>query len=204
MCRDRLRTPHVSSVSAIGGPVLKTYTRLVACHGEDASSRGPAFSDAASVESAGRAESHRHRSFFLLFLNAPPTELHQCSCLWFAPRCSSARVRRPALLRTTALRRGRGPAREQTSSEHSPGDLRVFPAREGYFRPDGKGIIFQAVPGLPTSVFLTPKPNQYEYQIYACDLAADARPQLVSTGLARVRVLSFIPTASRSFSARRT
>ena len=57
-----------------------------------------------------------------------------------------------------------------------------FRAGEGYFRPDGKGIIFQAVPNLPTSVLLTPKSNQYEYQIYACDLTPDARPRLVSTG----------------------
>src|SRR5262249_23708073 len=35
---------------------------------------------------------------------------------------------------------------------------------------------------LPTSVFLTAKPNQYEYQIFTADLVRDARPQLVSTG----------------------
>ena len=58
-----------------------------------------------------------------------------------------------------------------------------FRAGEGYFRPDGKGIIFQAVPNLPTSVFLVPKPNQYEYQIFACDLTPDAKPQRVSTGM---------------------
>lgn len=55
-------------------------------------------------------------------------------------------------------------------------------AGEGYFRPDGKGIIFQAVPNPAPTVFLTPAPNQTDYQIYASDLATDARPVMVSTG----------------------
>ena len=46
-----------------------------------------------------------------------------------------------------------------------------FRAGEGYFRPDGKGIIFQAVPNLPPSIFLEAKPNQYEYQIFTADLS---------------------------------
>jgi Tol biopolymer transport system component len=58
-----------------------------------------------------------------------------------------------------------------------------FRAGEGYFRPDGKGIIFQAVPNLPTSVFLAASPNQYEYQIFTSELAPDSRPAMVSTGL---------------------
>ena len=58
-----------------------------------------------------------------------------------------------------------------------------FRAGEGYFRPDGKGIIFQAVPNLPASIFLEAKPNQYEYQIFTADLSPDARPVMVSTGL---------------------
>lgn len=57
-----------------------------------------------------------------------------------------------------------------------------FRAGEGYFRPDGKGIIFQAVPNLPTSVFLNATPNQYEYQIFTAELTTDAKPLLVSTG----------------------
>jgi TolB protein len=55
-------------------------------------------------------------------------------------------------------------------------------AGEGYFRPDGKAIIFQAVPNLPAAIFLTAKPNQYEYQIFTSDLAPDAKPVMVSTG----------------------
>src|SRR5206468_8256087 len=44
-------------------------------------------------------------------------------------------------------------------------------AGEGYFRPDGKAIIFQAA-----------QPGENDYQIYTLDLAPDARPRLVSTG----------------------
>ena len=55
-------------------------------------------------------------------------------------------------------------------------------AGEGYFRPDGKGIIFQAVPKVSDSIFHQPKPNEDDYQIYAADLAPDAVPKLVSTG----------------------
>jgi Tol biopolymer transport system component len=55
-------------------------------------------------------------------------------------------------------------------------------AGEGYFSPDGKSIIFQAVPGLPESVFLEPSPNQYEYQIYTAALTPGAKPKRVSTG----------------------
>jgi len=68
-----------------------------------------------------------------------------------------------------------------------------FRAGEGYFRPDGKAIIFQAVPNLPTSVFLSAKPNQYEYQIFTCDLAPDAKPLLVSTGLGACTCAFFHP-----------
>ena len=68
-----------------------------------------------------------------------------------------------------------------------------FRAGEGYFRPDGKAIIFQAVPNLPTSVFLSAKPNQYEYQIFTCDLVPDAQPLLVSTGLGACTCAFFHP-----------
>jgi len=68
-----------------------------------------------------------------------------------------------------------------------------YRAGEGYFRPDGKAIIFQAVPNLPASVFLSAKPNQYEYQIFTCDLAPDAKPLLVSTGLGACTCAFFHP-----------
>jgi TolB protein len=68
-----------------------------------------------------------------------------------------------------------------------------FRAGEGYFRPDSKAIIFQAVPNLPTSVFLTPKPNQYEYQIFTSELAPDAKPLMVSTGLGACTCAFFHP-----------
>ena len=51
-------------------------------------------------------------------------------------------------------------------------------AGEGYFRPDGQAIIFQAVPNLPPSIFHTPTDNETDYQIYTADLAADATPQV--------------------------
>src|SRR4051794_15920812 len=44
-------------------------------------------------------------------------------------------------------------------------------AGEGYFRPDGKAVIFQAS-----------KRADGDYQIYTLDLAPDALPRLVSTG----------------------
>lgn len=44
-------------------------------------------------------------------------------------------------------------------------------AGEGYFRPDGNAIIFQAA-----------KPGEDDYQIYTLGLEADAKPKLVSTG----------------------
>ncbi|MDG3003428.1 TolB family protein [Paludisphaera mucosa] len=57
-----------------------------------------------------------------------------------------------------------------------------FRAGEGYFSADGKRIVFQAVPNLPEAVFLEPKPNQYEYQIFTSELNPGARPKLISTG----------------------
>ena len=45
-------------------------------------------------------------------------------------------------------------------------------AGEGYFRPDGKGIIFQAVPATsPPSIFHKRRPTRTDYQIFAADLA---------------------------------
>lgn len=44
-------------------------------------------------------------------------------------------------------------------------------AGEGYFRPDGKAIIFQAA-----------KPGEDDYQIYTLDLEPGAKPLMVSTG----------------------
>jgi Tol biopolymer transport system component len=55
-------------------------------------------------------------------------------------------------------------------------------AGEGYFRPDGKAIIFQAVRHVAPSIFHTSEPNEDDYQIFTADLARDARPLLVSTG----------------------
>src|SRR5438105_3190446 len=55
-------------------------------------------------------------------------------------------------------------------------------AGEGYFRPDGQAIIFQAVPRPRESVFHTPAPNEEDYQIYTADLTPDAQPRMVSTG----------------------
>jgi TolB protein len=55
-------------------------------------------------------------------------------------------------------------------------------AGEGYFRPDGRAIIFQAVRNTPPAIFATPIPNQDDYQIFTADLHPDARPLMVSTG----------------------
>ena len=55
-------------------------------------------------------------------------------------------------------------------------------AGEGYFRPDGKAIIFQAARRPAPSIFHEAKPGEDDYQIYTADLAPDAEPKLVSTG----------------------
>ena len=55
-------------------------------------------------------------------------------------------------------------------------------AGEGYFRPDAKAIIFQAVPNTPPSIFHVPSENESDYQIYTADLSENATPKMVSTG----------------------
>jgi TolB protein len=55
-------------------------------------------------------------------------------------------------------------------------------AGEGYFRPDGQAILFQAVNNLAPAIFHTPTINEDEYQIFTADLRADAKPLMVSTG----------------------
>src|SRR4051794_37787956 len=55
-------------------------------------------------------------------------------------------------------------------------------AGEGYFRPDGKAVIFQAA-----------QPGQDDYQIYTLDLAPGARPRLVSTGKGKCTCAYFHP-----------
>ncbi len=55
-------------------------------------------------------------------------------------------------------------------------------AGEGYFRPDGKAIIFQGVRNPAPAIFATPRPNQDDYQIFTADLRPDALPLMVSTG----------------------
>ncbi|AMV38743.1 TolB family protein [Planctomyces sp. SH-PL62] len=57
-----------------------------------------------------------------------------------------------------------------------------FRAGEGYFNADGTRIVFQAVPNLPETVFLEPRANQYEYQIFTAELKPGAKPKQVSTG----------------------
>ena len=49
--------------------------------------------------------------------------------------------------------------------------------------PTARASSSRRCPTCRPSVFLTPKPNQYEYQIFTSDLAPDAKPKLVSTGL---------------------
>ena len=68
-----------------------------------------------------------------------------------------------------------------------------FRAGEGYFSRDGGRIIFQAVPSLPEAVFLEPRPNQYEYQIFTAELAPGAKPKMVSTGEGATTCADFSP-----------
>jgi TolB protein len=55
-------------------------------------------------------------------------------------------------------------------------------AGEGYFSPNSKRIIFQAVPYSPPAVFYSPTPNQEDYQIFVADLAKNTTPRMVSSG----------------------
>jgi Tol biopolymer transport system component len=56
-------------------------------------------------------------------------------------------------------------------------------AGEGYFRPDGKAIIFQANP-----------PGKNDYQIYTLDLTPGARPRMVSTGKGKCTCAYYHPS----------
>lgn len=67
-------------------------------------------------------------------------------------------------------------------------------AGEGYFRPDGQAIIFQAVSNPPPTIFLTPAPNQDDYQIFTAELAKDALPRMVSTGKGQCTCAYYHPT----------
>ena len=77
-------------------------------------------------------------------------------------------------------------------------------AGEGYFSPDGRSIIFQAVPHLAPSIFHHPKPDEDGYQIFLGALEEDAPARMVSTGKGRCTCPFFHPTASRSCSPRPT
>ena len=66
-------------------------------------------------------------------------------------------------------------------------------AGEGYFSPDGKSIIFQAVPNLPPTILHTPKPDEDGYQIYSAVLESDTPAKLVSTGQGRCTCAYFSP-----------
>ena len=66
-------------------------------------------------------------------------------------------------------------------------------AGEGYFSPDGRAIIFQAVPFLAPSIFHHPKPDEDGYQIYLGTLDQDAPAKLVSTGKGRCTCSFFHP-----------
>jgi Tol biopolymer transport system component len=67
-------------------------------------------------------------------------------------------------------------------------------AGEGYFSPDGRSIIFQAVPNLSPSIFHEPKPDEDGYQIFTGRLEKDAPAKLVSTGKGRCTCAYFHPS----------
>jgi Tol biopolymer transport system component len=67
-------------------------------------------------------------------------------------------------------------------------------AGEGYFSPDGRSIIFQAVPHLAPSIFHKPKPNEDGYQIFLGALGEDAPARMVSTGKGRCTCPYFHPS----------
>ena len=119
-----------------------------------------------------------------------PDEIPDDRChRWHSCRCwLLGRLRWLALNRLQAIRNDRFPprrsreARGQAPSEHPPGDLRLLPGRRGLFPPRRQGDHLPGRAQPAPSVFLTPKPNQDDYQIFTADLAPDAKPSMVSTG----------------------
>ena len=67
-------------------------------------------------------------------------------------------------------------------------------AGEGYFSPDGRSIIFQAVPHVPPSIFHHPLPDEDGYQIFLGALEEDALLKMVSTGKGRCTCPFFHPS----------
>jgi Tol biopolymer transport system component len=66
-------------------------------------------------------------------------------------------------------------------------------AGEGYFSPDGRSIIFQAVPHVPPTIFHHPQPDEDGYQIFLGPLKEDAPLKMVSTGKGRCTCPFFHP-----------
>ncbi len=66
-------------------------------------------------------------------------------------------------------------------------------AGEGYFSPDGRSIIFQAVPHLPPSIFHHSKPDEEGYQIFSAELKENGSAKMVSTGKGRCTCPFFHP-----------
>jgi Tol biopolymer transport system component len=66
-------------------------------------------------------------------------------------------------------------------------------AGEGYFSPDGRSIIFQAVPHFPASIYHRSKPDEDGYQIFLAELNENAAAKLVSTGKGRCTCSFFHP-----------
>jgi Tol biopolymer transport system component len=67
-------------------------------------------------------------------------------------------------------------------------------AGEGYFSPDGRSIIFQAVPNVAPTIFHRPKPDEDGYQIFLGRLAGDESAGMVSTGKGRCTCPYFHPS----------
>ena len=67
---------------------------------------------------------------------------------------------------------------------------------EGYFSPDGRSIIFQAVPYVPPSIFHHPLPDEDGYQIFLGPLEEDGPLKMVSTGKGRCTCPFFHPSGN--------
>ena len=66
-------------------------------------------------------------------------------------------------------------------------------AGEGYFSPDGRSIIFQAVPHVAPSIFHHSLPDEDGYQIFLGPLEEDGSLKMVSTGKGRCTCPFFHP-----------
>ena len=89
--------------------------------------------------------------------------------------------------------RGSGPPRSRHLKNIRQVTSGLARAGEGYFRPDGRAIIFQAVPNVPPRSSTGPSPTRTTTRSSSADLTDDAPAAMVSTGKGRCTCPYFHP-----------